>query len=34
VEAPGELPVWGILAVTTTTATTALLNGFKEPGTA
>jgi hypothetical protein len=34
VEAPGELPVWGILAVATTTATAALLKGFKEPGTA
>jgi len=33
VEAPGELPVWGGLAVTTVTATAALLKGFKAPGT-
>jgi hypothetical protein len=32
VEAPGELPVWGGLAVTTVTATAALLRGFRAPG--
>jgi hypothetical protein len=33
-EAPGELPVWGALAVATTTATAVLLRGFKPSGTA
>jgi hypothetical protein len=28
-EAPGELPVWGVLAVATMLATAALLRGFK-----
>jgi hypothetical protein len=34
VEAPGELPVWGVLAVATMIATAALLRGLKVPGTA
>ena len=34
VEALGELPGWGGLAITTVTATAALLGGFKAPGNA
>lgn len=34
VEAPGELPVWGVLAVATTAATAALLKGLTVRGTA
>jgi hypothetical protein len=34
VEAPGELPVWGALAVTNVVATAALLRGVKALGTA
>jgi hypothetical protein len=31
-DAPGELPVWGVLAVATMIATAALLRGFKGAG--
>lgn len=31
VEAPGELPVWGVLAATTVAATLLLMHGMREP---